>query len=96
MEEVERLASIVEGLFAISRLDAGEAQAEWVRFDLAQLAASTADQMSLLAEDKQHRVDLRGCQGRVGQWRPRAPEASRGQPARQRHQIHARRAARSP
>ena len=39
-------------LFAISRLDAGEAAAEWVRFDLAQLAAATADQMSLLAEDK--------------------------------------------
>jgi signal transduction histidine kinase len=52
LEEVERLANIVEGLFAISRLDAGEAQAELVRFDLAQLAASTADQMFLLAEDK--------------------------------------------
>ncbi len=56
LEEVERLANIVEGLFAISRLDAGEAQAEWVRFDLAQLAASTADQMYLLAEDK--RIEL--------------------------------------
>jgi signal transduction histidine kinase len=53
LEEVERLVNIVEGLFAISRLDAGEAQAEWVRFDLAELASSTADQMSLLAEDKQ-------------------------------------------
>lgn len=52
LEEVERLANIVEGLLAISRLDAGEAQAEWVRFDLAELAATTADQMSLLAEDK--------------------------------------------
>jgi heavy metal sensor kinase len=52
LEEVERLVNIVEGLFAISRLDAGEAQAEWVRFDLAQLASSTADQMALLAEDK--------------------------------------------
>jgi heavy metal sensor kinase len=52
LEEVVRLANIVEGLFAISRLDAGEAQAEGVRFDLAQLAASTADQMFLLAEDK--------------------------------------------
>ena len=38
LEEVERLANIVEGLFAISRLDAGEAAAEWVKFDLAQLA----------------------------------------------------------
>jgi len=56
LEEAERLAHIVEGLFAISRLDAGEAQAEWVPFDLAQLATSTADQMSLLAEDKNIRV----------------------------------------
>jgi heavy metal sensor kinase len=52
LEEVERLARIVEGLFAISRLDAGEAQKEWVRFDLAGLAAGTAEQMCLLAEDK--------------------------------------------
>src|ERR1022692_1557604 len=34
------------------RLDAGEAQTEWVPFDLAELAATTADQMNLLAEDK--------------------------------------------
>jgi len=52
LDEVNRLANIVEGLFAISRLDAGEAAAEWVKCDLAHLAASTADQMSLLAEDK--------------------------------------------
>ena len=52
LEEVERLAEIVEGLFALSRLDAGEAHTEWVRFDLAELATTTADQMSLLAEDK--------------------------------------------
>ncbi len=65
LEEVERLASIVEGLFAISRLDAGEAQAEWVRFDLAQLAASTADQLYLLAEDK--RIEL-SCAAPKGVW----------------------------
>ena len=52
LEEVERLAKIVESLFALSRLDAGEAQAEWVRLDLAKLAATTAEQMCLLAEDK--------------------------------------------
>ncbi|MDB6161014.1 MAG: Integral rane sensor signal transduction histidine kinase [Gammaproteobacteria bacterium] len=52
LEEVDRLAEIVEGLLALSRLDAGEANSEWVPFDLAELAASTADQMSLLAEDK--------------------------------------------
>jgi len=39
-------------LFALSRLDAGEAQTEWTRFDLADLARTTAEQMSLLAEDK--------------------------------------------
>ncbi len=52
LEEVERLARIVEQLFALSRLDAGEAQAEWVPFDLAELAVTTAEQMGLLAEDK--------------------------------------------
>ena len=52
LEEVDRLAKIVDALFAISRLDAGESQQEWERFDLAPLAASTTEQMSLLAEDK--------------------------------------------
>ena len=52
LEEVERLARIVEGLFAVSRLDAGEAQKECVEFDLAALATGTAEQMCLLAEDK--------------------------------------------
>jgi heavy metal sensor kinase len=60
LEEVERLAHIVEGLFAISRLDAGEAAAEWNPFDLTQLAASTADQMALLAEDKKIGVSCNG------------------------------------
>ena len=52
LEEVDRLTEIVEGLLSLSRLDSGEAPAEWVRFDLAELAADTADQMSLLALDK--------------------------------------------
>ena len=52
LEEVERLSRIVEQLLALSRLDAGEAQTEWTRFDLAELAKTTAEQMSLLAEDK--------------------------------------------
>src|SRR5581483_60497 len=39
LEEVDRLSHIVEGLFAISRLDAGEATAEWVPLDLAELAS---------------------------------------------------------
>jgi heavy metal sensor kinase len=52
LEEVERLAAVVEGLLALSRLDTGEASAAWVKFDLAELVATTADQMSLLAEDR--------------------------------------------
>ena len=52
LEEVERLSKIVEQLLALSRLDAGEAQIEWACFDLADLAKTTAEQMSLLAEDK--------------------------------------------
>jgi heavy metal sensor kinase len=63
LEEVERLADIVEGLFALSRLDAGETSAEWVRFDLAELAATTADQMSLLAEDKRVSVACESSPG---------------------------------
>jgi signal transduction histidine kinase len=39
-------------LFTLSRLDAGEAQTEWARFDLSELAKTTADQLSLLAEDR--------------------------------------------
>jgi two-component system sensor histidine kinase BaeS len=42
----------VEQLFTLSRLDAGEAQSEWTCFDLGELAKTTAEQMSLLAEDK--------------------------------------------
>jgi len=52
-EELERLRKIVETLFALSRLDAGEAQAERVPVNLGELAATTAEQMCLLAEDKQ-------------------------------------------
>ena len=65
LEEVERLTNIVEGLFAISRLDAGEAAAEWIKFDLGQLVSATADQMLLLAEDKRIKVT---CTGTPGVW----------------------------
>jgi heavy metal sensor kinase len=56
LEEVDRLAEIVEGLLALSRLDTGEGKTDWVRFDLAELVVTTADQMSLLAEDKSIKV----------------------------------------
>jgi heavy metal sensor kinase len=75
LEEVDRLAKIVETLFAISRLEAGEAQREWKRFDLGRLISSTADQMALLAEDKgvavacevEGAVDVEGDQSRIKQ-----------------------------
>jgi signal transduction histidine kinase len=65
LEEVDRLAHIVEGLFAISRLDAGEAAAEWIPLNLAQLTAATVDQMSLLADDKGIRVS---CEASMAVW----------------------------
>ena len=52
LEEVVHLGKIVDQLFTLSRLDAGEAQTEWTMFNLSELAKTTADQMSLLAEDK--------------------------------------------
>jgi heavy metal sensor kinase len=52
LEEVVHLGKIVEQLFTLSRLDAGEAQTEWTRFDLAELAKTTTEQLHLLAEDK--------------------------------------------
>jgi heavy metal sensor kinase len=65
LEEVERFGEIVESLFALSRLDAGEAHAEWLRFDLAELAATTAEQMSLLATDKNVTVECNSAPGVV-------------------------------
>jgi heavy metal sensor kinase len=56
LEETHRMSHIVESLLAISRLDAGEAKMEMNRLELGQLAASTADQMRLLAEEKSIRL----------------------------------------
>jgi signal transduction histidine kinase len=52
LEEVDRLIRLVEGLLTISRLDAGQACQKWERIELSDLAATTASQMNLLAEDK--------------------------------------------
>ncbi|MDE3061310.1 MAG: hypothetical protein KGJ06_09890, partial [Pseudomonadota bacterium] len=52
LEETERLSRITEKLFAISRLDAGEIRMEYKPLDLAALSASTAEQMALMAEEK--------------------------------------------
>ncbi|MGB8354010.1 MAG: ATP-binding protein [Chthoniobacteraceae bacterium] len=74
-EETERLSKIVEGLLALSRLDTGEAQMKRVKFDLSELAATTASQMCLLAEDKEikmtcdtnDRVEMQGDPSKMKQ-----------------------------
>lgn len=62
-EETERLTRIVEGLLALSRLDAGEGQMKRMRLDLSALAATTAEQMCLLAVEKKIRLscETNGC-----------------------------------
>ena len=60
LEETQRLAKIVENLLAISRLEAGEARKQLERLDFAELARSTADQMRLLAEEKNIHLDCNG------------------------------------
>jgi heavy metal sensor kinase len=57
LEEIDRLARIVDQLLVISRLDAGQAGMDFHRMDLAELATSTADQMRLLADEK--RITIR-------------------------------------
>jgi heavy metal sensor kinase len=52
LEEIERLAKIVESLLAISHLDTGGAGIEFAAFDLQAMAKATADQMRLLADEK--------------------------------------------
>jgi len=52
LEETHRLSRIGENLMALSRLDAGEVKMEKIRLNLGELAASTAEQMRLLAEEK--------------------------------------------
>jgi len=60
LEEVGRLEHLVSELLVLSRLDAGEARGEWVDVDLAELAASTAEQMRLIAEDRGVEIQLSG------------------------------------
>src|SRR5579862_7473908 len=57
LEEVARLERLVSGLLALSRLDAGDAQREWVDVNLGELAANTVEQMRLVAEDRGVHLD---------------------------------------
>ncbi len=75
LEEVARLERLVSGLLALSRLDAGDAQREWVDVDLGELASSTVEQMRLVADDRGVQLDaarlrpltVRGDRGRLKQ-----------------------------
>jgi heavy metal sensor kinase len=53
LEETEQLVKIVQSLLTLSRLDTGNAQTENVKFDLAELASSTAEQFVPVASEKQ-------------------------------------------
>ena len=66
LEEVARLENLVSGLLVLSRLDAGESRGGFVEVDLAELAASIAEQMHLIAEDRGINIDLAGlCKAEV-------------------------------
>ena len=75
LEETEHLSRITEQLMTIARLDAGEARAESVTVDLSELVRNTAEQMQLLAIEKQLsitikadiRVNVRGDKTRLRQ-----------------------------
>jgi heavy metal sensor kinase len=71
LEEVARLEHLVSGLLVLSRLDAGETQSDWIDVDLAELALSTAEQMRLMAEDRDVGIDLSGLQ-KAAVWGDRA------------------------
>ncbi len=75
LEEVARLEHLVSGLLVLSRLDAGDAQREWLDVNLGDLAARTVEQMRLVAEDRGVRLQpgslaplvVRGDRGRLKQ-----------------------------
>jgi signal transduction histidine kinase len=52
LEEAERLSNITEGLFMLSRLDAGEAKMREIEFDVATMVRTTVEQVKLLIDEK--------------------------------------------
>jgi heavy metal sensor kinase len=63
LEETHRMSRIVESLLTISRLDAGEVKMDKSHLDLGELAASTAGEMKLLAEEKSISVRIQAGLG---------------------------------
>ncbi|RMG54563.1 MAG: HAMP domain-containing protein [Acidobacteria bacterium] len=58
LEETDRLSETVEKLMMLSRLDSGQLKLERQWFDLTELCQDTVEQMRLLAEDKELRLDF--------------------------------------
>jgi len=59
LEESERLSRVAENLFAISKMDAGEAKIAHVWFNLSELVKSTAEQMALLVTEKKINLNIK-------------------------------------
>jgi signal transduction histidine kinase len=58
LEEAEHLAKLVKGLFAITRLEAGELLSEPIPFDFSSLARSTCEQLLPIAQEKNLSVQM--------------------------------------
>ncbi len=58
LEEAERLSSIVDGLFALARLDGGEVRVAQGLVDMSDLVRTTIDQMHLLPDEKKISVTI--------------------------------------
>jgi heavy metal sensor kinase len=52
LEEAERLSNITDGLFTLSRFDAGEAKMRELQFDAATMVRTTVEQVKLLIDEK--------------------------------------------
>ena len=57
-DETERLSTIVEALFSVARLDAGEGKVEHKAINLVELTQLTLDQMRLLADERNILVEI--------------------------------------
>jgi two-component system, OmpR family, sensor histidine kinase VanS len=80
IEETENLSKIVQCLLSLSRLDAGRAQMERVRLDLADLVSTITDQMAPLADEKECHAKCTNGRGSGGGGRSSPAQASGGEP----------------
>src|SRR6266567_4198240 len=59
LEEVDRLALLVDRLLMLSRADTGQAELSIDTVDIAQLAGEVSEQLSVLAEEKDQSISVR-------------------------------------